>query len=84
MGTFLTSVAGVVFYMAIAPFFPGQSVSPDWMLGMLFGLGGIVGMYCGARCQKFVPLTPLNGCSVSSLWERRSSMFWNIVGSSQV
>ncbi len=57
MGTFLTSVAGVLFYMVIAPFFPEQSVSPDWMLGLLFGLGGMVGMYCGARCQKFVSAT---------------------------
>lgn len=55
MGTFLTSVAGVFFYMAIAPFFPQQSVSPDWMLGLLFGVGGIAGMYLGARCQRCVP-----------------------------
>ena len=55
MGTFLTSVAGVTFYMLISPFFPEQSVSPDWMLGLLFGLGGVAGMYLGARCQKFVP-----------------------------
>lgn len=55
MGTFLTSVAGVLFYSAIAPFFPEQSVSPDWMLGLLFGAGGVAGMYLGARCQKFVP-----------------------------
>jgi uncharacterized membrane protein YfcA len=54
MGTFLTSVAGVLFYMMIAPFFPEQSVAPDWMLGLLFGLGGMAGMYCGARCQKYV------------------------------
>lgn len=55
MGTFLTSVAGVIFYMIIAPFFPQQSVAPDWILGLLFGIGGMAGMYCGARCQKFVP-----------------------------
>jgi uncharacterized membrane protein YfcA len=54
MGTFLTSIAGVFFYMMIAPFFPEQSVAPDWMLGLLFGIGGMVGMYCGARCQKYV------------------------------
>lgn len=59
MGTFLTSVAGVAFYMLIAPFFPEQSVSPDWMLGLLFGLGGVVGMYWGARCQKFVSATAI-------------------------
>ena len=57
MGTFLTSVAGVIFYMIIAPFFPGQSIAPDWTLGLLFGVGGMAGMYLGARCQKFVSAT---------------------------
>lgn len=55
MGTFVTSVAGVAFYQMIAPFHPGMSVAPDWALGFLFGAGGFVGMYCGARMQKFVP-----------------------------
>lgn len=55
MGTFVTSVAGVAFYQAIAPFYPHMSVAPDWFLGILFGLGGMVGMYLGARCQKFIP-----------------------------
>jgi len=55
MGTFVTSVAGVAFYQIIAPFYPSMSVAPDWNLGLLFGLGGMVGMYLGARCQKFVP-----------------------------
>lgn len=55
MGTFVTSVAGVVFYQLMAPFYPGVSVAPDWLLGILFGLGGMLGMYLGARCQKYVP-----------------------------
>jgi len=55
MGTFVTSVAGVAFYTAIAPLYPQVSVAPDWLLGILFGLGGMAGMYLGARCQKFVP-----------------------------
>ncbi|MEW6674194.1 MAG: sulfite exporter TauE/SafE family protein, partial [Thermodesulfobacteriota bacterium] len=55
MGTFVTSVAGVAFYQAIAPFYPNLSVAPDWLLGVLFGIGGMAGMYLGARCQKFVP-----------------------------
>jgi len=55
MGTFVTSVAGVAFYTAIAPFYPHLSVAPDWLLGILFGVGGMAGMYLGARCQKFVP-----------------------------
>jgi uncharacterized protein len=55
MGTFVTSVAGVAFYQALAPFYPGMSVAPDWLLGVLFGVGGMAGMYLGARAQKHVP-----------------------------
>ena len=55
MGTFVTSVAGVIFYQSIAPFYPNLSVAPDWTLGLLFGFGGMAGMYLGARFQKFIP-----------------------------
>jgi uncharacterized membrane protein YfcA len=57
LGTFLTSIAGVAFYTLIAPFYAhtGLSIAPDWMLGALFGAGGFLGMYCGARVQKYVP-----------------------------
>lgn len=55
MGTFVTSIAGVIFYQAIAPFYPDTAVAPDWTLGLLFGIGGMAGMYLGARAQKFVP-----------------------------
>jgi uncharacterized membrane protein YfcA len=55
IGTFITSVAGVAFYQGIAPFCPNMSIAPDWLLGILFGLGGMCGMYLGARCQKYVP-----------------------------
>jgi len=55
MSTFVASVAGVVFYLVIAPYYPGLAISPDWGLGILFGVGGLAGMYCGARCQKFMP-----------------------------
>ena len=55
MGTFITSIAGVTFYHFLSNFYPGMSISPDWLLGALFGLGGVFGMYCGARLQKFVP-----------------------------
>ena len=54
LGTFLTSVAGVVFYSVI-PAKAGLSTAPDWLLGFLFGVGGFAGMYCGARMQKFIP-----------------------------
>ncbi len=54
MGTFLTSIAGVVFY-SFLPAQPGLATRPDWLLGFLFGAGGFAGMYIGARLQKFVP-----------------------------
>jgi len=54
LGTFLTSIAGVVFYSLI-PAGAGLSTAPDWHLGVLFGIGGFAGIYCGARLQKFVP-----------------------------
>jgi uncharacterized membrane protein YfcA len=55
MGTMITSIAGVLFFQAIAPWYPEMTVAPDWRLGLLFGFGGFAGMYCGARLQKFVP-----------------------------
>ena len=58
MGTFITSVAGVGFYQLIAPLLYETSelaVAPDWALGALFGIGGFIGMYIGARTQRFVP-----------------------------
>lgn len=57
LGTLITSIAGVVFYRAAAGHYSelGLGIAPDWLLGILFGIGGAVGMYAGARCQKFVP-----------------------------
>jgi len=54
VGTFLTSLLGVIFY-ALVPVKEGVSASPDFLLGFLFGVGGFLGIYLGARCQKFVP-----------------------------
>ena len=54
-GTLFTSVVGVVFFQILAPLYPDLAVAPDWQLGLLFGLGGSAGMYCGAKLQRFVP-----------------------------
>lgn len=54
MGTFITSIAGVIYYQALSLCNPSLSIAPDWLLGSLFGVGGIIGMYLGARCQKYV------------------------------
>lgn len=67
MATFANAVAGVLFYVAVAPFYPGLSVAPDWGLALLFGLGGLSGMYCGARFQKRVPSTLLKWMLVFAL-----------------
>ncbi len=54
MGTFITSVAGALFFTVI-PATNGVSPMPDWPLGILFGAGGFIGMYLGAKTQKYVP-----------------------------
>lgn len=46
LGTLVTSVAGVGIYYAMG-------IGPDLALGALFGLGGFIGMYMGARLQKY-------------------------------
>ncbi|MCF8110831.1 MAG: sulfite exporter TauE/SafE family protein [Desulfobacteraceae bacterium] len=55
LGTLITSVVAGVFYHLLAPFYPEMVVAPDYMLGILMGLGGMIGMYAGARVQKFIP-----------------------------
>ena len=52
--TALTSLAGVSFFALLASLLGSAQAAPDWRLGLLLGLGGIIGMYLGARMQKFV------------------------------
>ncbi len=52
LGTLVTSVAGVAFYSLMPS---SLNTSPDWPLGLLFGAGGLAGMYLGARAQKRMP-----------------------------
>lgn len=61
MGTFITSVAGVAFYQILSWIYTDVAVAPDWALGALFGLGGLFGMYLGARTQKFVSARVIKG-----------------------
>lgn len=55
-GTFITSIAGVIFYSILAMTAVGAAtnVAPDWALGVLFGVGGLLGTYCGAYMQKYL------------------------------
>ena len=48
MATFVTSIAGVAAFALLG-------MPPDWLLGALFGLGGLAGSYAGASLQKYVP-----------------------------
>jgi uncharacterized membrane protein YfcA len=69
-GTFASSVAGVGFYAALDPFFAEGSlvIAPNWALGGLLGAGGAVGIYLGARLQRFVPERVIKGIlAVASL-----------------
>lgn len=59
MGTFVTSIAGVGIYQVLAFLYPSQPIAPDYFLGILFGIGGVGGMYFGAMCQKYVPANTL-------------------------
>lgn len=61
MGTFITSIFGVITYQILSLQFPNITVAPDWVLGFLFGIGGFFGMYAGARLQKFLPAKIIKG-----------------------
>jgi uncharacterized membrane protein YfcA len=56
--TFLTSVAGVTAYGLLSLTTDGP-VSPDWAVGILCGVGGLIGSYLGARLQPQIPETAL-------------------------
>lgn len=55
MGTFITSAAGVAFFQMLSycPLAETQQIAPDYRLGLLFGIGGAIGIYLGARTQRF-------------------------------
>jgi len=57
-GTFVCSVVGVLVY-TLGLGAQGLSTKPDFFLGALFGLGGLLGGYLGARTQKYIPERPI-------------------------
>jgi len=54
LSTWITSVVGALIY-AFVPLAGTASASPDWLLGVLYGLGGMAGVYLGAHLQARVP-----------------------------
>lgn len=56
--TFLTSIVGAATYALLSLTTTGD-IAPDWSLGVLCGLGGLLGGYLGARLQPHLPDTVL-------------------------
>ena len=56
--TFMASFFGVILYVGIAPLFASTnlSASPDWLLGLMLGVGGTLGIYIGSRTQRYMPV----------------------------
>jgi len=52
--TFVTSVAGVITFTALALVHHSQA-QPDWSTGIALGFGGLIGAYVGARLQPRLP-----------------------------
>ncbi len=57
-GTFISSAAGAIIY-TLGFGAQGLNTKPDVYLGLLFGLGGLLGGYLGAKTQKFIPERPI-------------------------
>lgn len=57
LGTFITSIAGVLCFefLGRTALAAGNSVRPDYLLGALFGVGGLFGTYVGAWTQRYLP-----------------------------
>ena len=55
LATLLTSLVGVLFFAALGPLIGQPRLTPNWPLGIVLGLGGLVGMYLGARIQRYLP-----------------------------
>ena len=58
-GTFATSIFGLGSYLLFAWLMAMPELGPDWGLGLLLGLGGIMGMRLGAALQKRLPASLL-------------------------
>ena len=56
-GTLVCSLAGVTVYSLGAV--NGVDSAPDFLLGGVFGIGGMIGGYLGAKTQKHVPQRPI-------------------------
>ncbi|HEY7876271.1 MAG TPA: sulfite exporter TauE/SafE family protein, partial [Actinomycetota bacterium] len=60
VATLITSIAGVISFEVLAlTGASGPDSRPDWLLALLFGVGGAAGGFTGARLNKLLPERPL-------------------------
>ncbi len=52
--TWINSILGACIYAAMS-YKTGVNAYPDWQLGLLFGIGGLIGIYVGSSFQRHVP-----------------------------
>lgn len=69
MGTFITSATGVLFFQLLSTsnLANAQNIAPDYRLGLLFGVGGAIGIYLGARAQRFFSATVIKSILTATL-----------------
>lgn len=66
--TFVTSIVGAGTYLVLALTTSGHDIAPNWMVGIISGLGGLCGGYLGAHLQPFAPEKALRaGLGVSAI-----------------
>ncbi len=78
LANFITSLAGVVFYSTI-PLHQGSAAPPDWLLGISFGLGGLLGMSCGAKWQRYLPERGIKLILVAIVFAVSAKYIWQYV-----
>ena len=49
------SVVGLFTYSVIIPAFTTTMIAPEWAWGLFAATGGILGAWCAAKTQRFVP-----------------------------
>lgn len=86
LGNFVTSAVGVASYLLLVSIGVGEAseavgaaggaATPDWLLGLLFGIGGAAGTYTGARLQKKVSARSISWLLIVSLLGIAGSYIW--------
>ncbi len=69
--TFVSSLTGVIsftIFSKLSEISTQQPISPDWLLGSLLGIGGILGTYFGAYIQKFITPKSLRRILAVLIW----------------